>query len=577
MRKDFIMTSDAPFEKSRTGRERSRLIMVSALALLVALLGTNLRDGAHAADTVKAQKVPPGTYAKLPKSLKDIPPPKKIRVTPPAKKPAKTIAHKGLYDDHVVIKFANGLPVSVKKQGDGFAFGFRKGRGQVSASDRKRFDRLKVSEKDAANQLRAIGKISEIGRAVEIKPLFTANAGALDRQRAQGESKGRQELADLTNYYLVRLRKADPARAASLADQLNRFRIVELAYLPPRPAPNPDLPPATPNYTIGQTMLLPSPNGLNFTYARRFRGGAGRGVTVVDIERDWRNRHEDVQAPVFSLGAHSANPDDLNHGTAVACVLVGKSDRAGVTGGAYEARFGFSSPGTGGPTNVANAINNAALRLDFGDVILIEQQFWGPNSCCGTPVGCGCVPGGRGQVGMLPVESFPAEFDAIRTAVTDSITVVEAAGNGGQNLDLPLYRGIFNRAVRDSGAILVGAADQRRRTPLAFSNFGTRVDSYASGNNVVSCGYGDLAVTGTTRDTLQHYTRGFSGTSSASAIVAAAVTVTQGVMGQLRLEPLRLRQLMTLTGARPSDFASPNPRLIGTKPDLRRLLNLATQ
>ena len=568
----------ASSEGSRALHKRRHVIIASATILLTTLLGAVPPHDVHAAEPAKNQKssTPPGTYADLPKSLKDIPPPKKIRVTPPAKKPAKTVAHKGLYDDHVVIKFANGLPVAVKKQGDGFAFGFRKGRGQVSASDRKRFDRLKLSQKDAAGQLTAIGKLPEIKQAVEIKRLFTASASALDRQRAQGESKGRQELADLTNYYLVRLRKADPAGAASLADRLNKFPIVELAYLPPRPAPNPDLPPTTPNYQIGQTMFLPSPNGLNFTYAQRFRGGAGRGVTVVDVERDIRDRHEDLQASLFSLGGRSGATNDLDHGTAVACILNAKPDRAGVTGAAHQARFGFSSPGVvGGPTNVANAINAAAMRLDFGDVIVIEQQFWGPNSCCGTLAGCGCVP--NGQVGMLPVESVQGEFDAIQNATASGITVVEAAGNGGQNLDAPIYDRQYDRTFRDSGAILVGAADQRTRRPLGFSNFGQRLDSYASGGNIVTCGYGDMVVTGAAGDNLQHYTRQFGGTSGASAIVAAGAVVTQGVMGQLPLEPLRLRQLMTLTGARQSDINSPNPRLIGTKPDLARLLGLATR
>ena len=55
------------------------------------------------------------------------------------------------------------------------------------------------------------------------------------------------------------------------------------------------------------------------------------------------------------------------------------------------------------------------------------------------------------------MEYWQANFDAIKTATANGKIVVEAAGNGSMNLDNSIYKNLFNRSYRDSGAILVGA------------------------------------------------------------------------------------------------------------------------
>ena len=69
------------------------------------------------------------------------------------------------------------------------------------------------------------------------------------------------------------------------------------------------------------------------------------------------------------------------------------------------------------------------------------------------------------QFEFVAMEYWDSYFDAIKNATARGIIVVEAAGNGGMDLDSSIYGGKFDRSVRDSGAILVGE-------PLVFVNPG---------------------------------------------------------------------------------------------------------
>jgi serine protease len=80
-----------------------------------------------------------------------------------------------------------------------------------------------------------------------------------------------------------------------------------------------------------------------------------------------------------------------------------------------------------------------------GDVMLLEQQAPGPGGA------------------FVPLEVLPAVYDAIRLATQDGIIVVEAAGNGG--VDLDALGSPFPAGKPDSGAIVVGAGSGGCRTP----------------------------------------------------------------------------------------------------------------
>ena len=167
-----------------------------------------------------------------------------------------------------------------------------------------------------------------------------------------------------------------------------------------------------------------------------------------------------------------------------------------------------------------------------GDVIVIEQQISGPNNGA-----------------YVPAEWYKPTFDAIKIAAVTRV-VVEAAGNGSQNLDSPIYSmdngGHFPfRAAapyklhNDSGAILVGAGRSpiwgvQARSAEYASNYGFRVDLQGWGDSVVTTGYGNLY---NSDGPNWFYAFDFSDTSSATAIVAGAVPVFRAVVELFTVNP----------------------------------------
>jgi subtilisin family serine protease len=208
--------------------------------------------------------------------------------------------------------------------------------------------------------------------------------------------------------------------------------------------------------------------------------------------------------------------------------------------------------------DVADAIDAAAERLRAGDVLLIELQGTGP----------------RGR--FLPVEWWDDIYAAIRAATDRGVVVIEAAGNGAEDLDRKDYKGKLSRSGRDSGAIMVGAGGPPRkgfedRARLDFSNYGTRVDVQGWGRKVATLEYGDLqACDDRNRD--RHYTGEFSGTSSASPIVAGAAILLEQATDH-HLQPRTLRTLLAETG---SPQTGNTREHIGPRPNLRAILPAAS-
>jgi subtilisin family serine protease len=241
------------------------------------------------------------------------------------------------------------------------------------------------------------------------------------------------------------------------------------------------------------------------------------------------------------------------HGTAVLGEVVGRDNGKGVVGIAPDVDRVITS--SIGDTSVADAIDTAAEQLGAGDVLLIELQGGGP----------------RGR--FLPVEYWDDAFDAISAATDRGIVVVEAAGNGGEDLDHRAYGGKLDRKRRDSGAIVVGAGGPPRagftdRARLDFSNYGSRVDVQGWGRRVATLDYGDLQqCAGVDR----HYTDLFSGTSSASPIVAGAAILLESYTRArgVTLAPREVRRVLGETG---TPQTGDTGKHIGPRPDLDRAL-----
>ncbi|HKP85948.1 MAG TPA: S8 family serine peptidase [Blastocatellia bacterium] len=326
-----------------------------------------------------------------------------------------------------------------------------------------------------------------------------------------------------------------------------------------------------------QGYLEAAPLGLDVRYAWTLPGGHGENVRIADIEFSWNLSHNDLAAAASKLFLYvkGATPADRaveeanrNHGTAVIGELVAAPDGIGVTGIAHGAKLGLVNPLTGAVPDVAGAIRRAASEMRAGDVMLIEEQSTvGPRFDLST---------GRG---LLPVEYETQIFQAIKSATSKGIVVVESAGNGFDDLDHPAYNGAFDRNKKDSGAIMVGAGlpeggvygfgPDRTRTPE--SNYGSRVDVQGWGRFITTTGFGDL------RHELGEnnwYTIDFGATSGAAAMVAGAAALIQSILierGREPLEPADLRQLLVCAGTPQTGNLSER---IGPRPNLRAALAL---
>lgn len=382
----------------------------------------------------------------------------------------------------------------------------------------------------------------------------------------------RCQVADLDSY--VRLRLDVPEQTLpALMERLNGLKHVEVAYPLQLPVPPPaDLPPPTPDFQDAQGYGAAAPDGMGIHLVASQPGGDGTGVSFVDMEVDWTDTHEDLEPcqgrQVPEVGTIYPGLEYRfyrAHGTAVLSLLAAPGNGYGVTGLVPGATCNYAPDYTvehGDSTARAllAAYHEAVVRR--GDVFLMESQAPGPDYVEST-----------GE-GLVPSEWEPAVFDAIRTLAAAGVVVVEAAGNGYENLDDPKFGGAFDPDRADSGALMVGAghppglSGSPARSRMVYSNHGRRVDVQSWGANVTAAGYGDL-FTGND-DERQFYTGQFAGTSSASALVTAAAVLIQSIQkaggGEL-LAPATVRQLLVVSGTPQTgnldEHIGPLPDLVG--------------
>ncbi|MFE5818458.1 S8 family peptidase [Streptomyces sp. NPDC056479] len=421
-----------------------------------------------------------------------------------------------------------------------------------------------------------------------LEPLFG------NEERLQ-QATGAQEATDLALFYRVR---GGRSRAEELRARIAALPGIDTAYVKPGAVPASAGPfgedggrlkegtPVTPDYSGRQGYLRPAPEGVDAHWAWQRPGGAGQGVTVIDVEGSWQLGHEDLAGKLSGvvIGTPIADLAWRNHGTAVIGVIGGDRNEYGVTGivpQTVTAAASFQDIGT------AAAIHAAAERLSPGDIVLIELHRPGPRFEYAER---------DDQRGYIGLEWWPDDLAAVRHATAKGILVVAAAGNGGESLDDALYerrpdgfpewwRNPFNPSNPPSGAVLVGAGAPPPgthgrdhgpdRSRLGFSNYGARVDAQGWGREVTTTGGfwdrpGDLQGG---PEEIAWYTDTFSGTSSASPVVVGALAALQGILraaGQPPMSPERARAVLRATGSPQQDAPGrPASQRIGSRPDIK--------
>jgi serine protease len=295
------------------------------------------------------------------------------------------------------------------------------------------------------------------------------------------------------------------------------------------------------------------PGGIN-AVALWKSGADGSGVGLADVEYGWYTDHLDLVDQTFIAIPGEVDDGWKPHGTQVLGIIAAVDNEIGVVGIApYLRDITLSSARKNGGDVPAEAIANVIDACQPGDVILLELQ---------------ANDGGS----LLPAEFDDDTFDAIRLACALDFVVVEAAANGksGVGIDLDTVTDSGGVAIlasggRDSGAILVAASDSGPTYDAhPSSNYGSRVDCFAPGEDVVSCDdffwYENESRSG--------YSDELGRTSAAAAIVAGAAVLLQSFWqtktGQL-LTPTEMRDRLSDPAI---NWPSSGSKLIGVMPDL---------
>ncbi len=383
--------------------------------------------------------------------------------------------------------------------------------------------------------------LTETGNVSATRVIKTKMLPKLRKLEERAANAELPPLRSLSSYWKLDFRKK-PDMLDQYLKILIEFPFIEHAYKE-HTASLPAINASDDTFATDQDYLSAAPTGIDARWAWTQSDCEGAGVGILDCEWGWVTSHEDLSSASPTV-IHNSNcygsggsfgADWYNHGTAVLGEIVGIDNSTGIVGIApavdYVKMSSFYDAVTDDHADSSESIVAAILEMRAGDVMLLEIQK-----------------------GFKPAEIDDTDFDAIRLAVANGIIVVEAAGNGNNNLDSWTdssgnYR--LNRThsdFQDSGAILVGACVSATVSGAherwSFSNYGSRIDCYAYGENVVSTGYGDLAGTADNNN----YTEDFGGTSGASPMIVGCALILQGkykAVNATILSPLQMRVILS--------------------------------
>ncbi|PEW66377.1 peptidase [Bacillus cereus] len=369
----------------------------------------------------------------------------------------------------------------------------------------------------------------------------------------------------LLNYYILQNQNSG---YEEIVDKLKASSLIEDAYMKKQEK---IMPPEVQSSSVAlnpnnnprfkkQGYLEAAPYGINAPFAWGIQGGNGNGITFVDMEYGWLLNHEDLLHQNIELMSGRNINQHVGHGTSVLGIVSSEDNEVGNIGIAPKAKAKvISQIRDNGQYNTADAILSAVNQLEAGDVLLLEAQ---------------ASFDGYGDK-YLPVEVQPDIFDAIRAGTDKGIVIIEAGANGWNDLDQFKDRKgkqVLNRNskdFKDSGAIMVGAGSSSfPHERMWFSNYGSRIDVYGWGENV------DTTTAEQSRSAVNLYTSSFSGTSSASPIIAGAATLVQSIAKENLGQPYRPSELRAILSNQSTGTKSKDPYAdkIGVLPDLKSIL-----
>ncbi|MGM2864351.1 S8 family peptidase [Bacillus cereus group sp. Bce021] len=400
-----------------------------------------------------------------------------------------------------------------------------------------------------------------------LKRLFTSvSPDEIQNLNKSAKTDNNTSSSNLLNYYVIQVSKH--VQVEVLVEKLKQSSLIEDVYIkepenvtPPEvQMPNLFLNPYDDPRFENQGYLKEAPYGINAPYAWGIKGGDGKGITFADMEYGWLLNHEDLEKQNIELISGRNTEAHVGHGTSVLGIVSAEDNQIGNIGIVPKATVKvISQIRDDGSNNKADAILSAVNHLNAGDVLLLEAQS--------------SYEGYRDK--YLPVEVQPDVFDAIRTGTDKGIVIIEAGANGWNDLDEFKNKDgkkVLNRNskdFKDSGAIMVGAALSTVPHGRSwFSNYGSRIDVYGWGQNV------DTTSADPNNSAKNLYTSSFSGTSSASPIIAGAAVSIQSIAKEHLGHPYKPSELRDILNNPNTGTQSGEPSYdrIGVLPDLKAIL-----
>lgn len=193
----------------------------------------------------------------------------------------------------------------------------------------------------------------------------------------------------------------------------------------------------------------------------------------------------------------------LNNGTSSSGIIAGNNiniygNVKGTRGIAPKCEFYFYT---------YDGLNDAYLNCRPGDIFSLETQF--PFKSNDKP-----------EI-LLPAVYSNKHYDMVKILVEFGAVVIFSAGNGGINI---IEHGEMPDNNADSGGIMCCAINQSGNRS-DFSNYNYYKSLNALGNNVVTCGHGDIM--GDASQPLRSYTRTYNGTNAAQSQIAGCLALIQ--------------------------------------------------
>jgi subtilisin family serine protease len=379
------------------------------------------------------------------------------------------------------------------------------------------------------------GTLPDLGQFGYWEPFYSISPEKLDAYYEKAKQNLKKNLSDPRTLFEFHLNPGLDIQSVKKEIEM-RLHDINYVSIPPKLSL-----PAVPDFQPTQLYLHDQAPGIHAEEFWNAYSVYGAGVKVCDIEYMFNDLHDDLPT-VTIVGQQPEDPGfGKDHGTAVLGEIASLNDGVGTTGIAYQSQLFFAGAYFNFDYFLEEALISTMDELDPGDVVLIEQQISGPN-------------GGQEYV---PVEWYPPYYDAIQLISANGLIVVEAAGNGNQDLDDPIFAmdndGHYPFLEENwSEAIMVGAGavgiDDVSRSRLWFSNYGSRIDLQGNGEGVVTTGYGDAySAEGMNKE----YSNDFGGTSGASPIVVGAVALIQSLHKSVTGNVLsrdQIRNLLVNTG-----------------------------